>query len=183
MQLENPSFDIQFHRWKTDFLVEYIINIHHAYLGETLPLIESDLQDLLDRYPNKYPLLKNLATVCSAIQALMMNEFRHQEKSLFPYIKQIYSAYSKQESYGRLLVRTLRKPMDILNEDDRQLNEHFSMLRQLTHNYDTSGNCNDYNDLMKRMQEFDNQAMLHKHIENDILFPAAIIIEQELLKP
>src|SRR5690349_19213026 len=29
-QTVNLPLDLQFHKWKTDFLIDYIVNIHHA---------------------------------------------------------------------------------------------------------------------------------------------------------
>src|SRR5947209_19025886 len=37
------STNLQFAQWKMDFLIEYIVNVHHAYLKLTLPELETSL--------------------------------------------------------------------------------------------------------------------------------------------
>jgi regulator of cell morphogenesis and NO signaling len=182
-QTVNLPLDLQFHKWKTDFLIDYIVNIHHAYLRQTLPQLEADLQHFLAHHQNEYPQLKTVLAIHAAICILMDSEHEQQEDVLFPYIKQIYSAYRRHEPYGKLLVRTLRKPMNMPNGDEEQLNQYLTTLRQLTGNYRvTEGKCTGYDVLIKRLHELDNQLVLHKHLENNIIFPAAIAMEQELLK-
>lgn len=182
-QTVNLPLDLQFHKWRTDFLIDYIVNIHHAYLRQTLPQLENDLRQFIERHPNKYPQLEKALQAHTVLRELMASEYQQQEGVLFPYIKQIYSAYRRHESYGRLFVRTLRKPMNMPGEDDKKLSEYLTTIRQLTGNYRVSGEkCTGYDVLMKRLHELDNQLVLHKHLENNILFPAAISMEQELLK-
>ena len=51
---------------------------------------------------------------------IIMNQFmkdipphmKQEEEIFFPYIKQIHHAYKHRESYARLLIRTLRKPIE-----------------------------------------------------------------------
>ncbi|MBL7699063.1 MAG: DUF542 domain-containing protein [Chitinophagaceae bacterium] len=182
-QTANLPLDLQFDKWKTDFLIDYIVNIHHAYLKQTLPQLEGEMHYLVNHRKNEYPQLQTAMSIHSAICVLMDEEHRQQEEVLFPYIKQIYSAHRRQEPYGGLLVRTLRKPMKAPGDNHDQLNEYLTSLRQLTDNYRVShGRCTRYDILMQRLRELDNQLVLHKHLENNILFPAAIVIEQDLLK-
>jgi len=182
-QAVNLPLDLQFHKWRTDFLIDYIVNIHHAYLRHVLPALERDLQDFLSKHEGRYPQLKNIQAALAAISVVTSTEYQQQEDVLFPYIKQIYSAYRRQESYGSLFVRTLRKPMTLSGNSQEQLDYYLSSLRALTDNYRVwDGRCSGYNVLMKRLHELDNQLVLHKHLENNILFPSATAMEQELLK-
>lgn len=182
-QAINLPVDLQFHKWKTDFLVDYIVNVHHAYLRQAMPQLGRDLEHFLQHHRNKYPYFEDMVTIYSAIHILMTSEYEEQEEILFPYIKQINSAYQRKEPYGGLFVRTLRKPMNRTRDDIKKLEEHLTSLRQITGNYRVQEKaCTGYNILMKRLNELDNQLVLHKHIENNILFPATTAMEQELLK-
>src|SRR5690606_31769041 len=98
---------IEYNRWKIDFLIEYIINIHHAYLNDTLPLLQNNMPENLS--PEISRLLKDIA-------ALVTDEGKHQEEVIFPYIRQIDNAHRRREPYGKLFVRTLRKPFNLLKD-------------------------------------------------------------------
>jgi regulator of cell morphogenesis and NO signaling len=177
-----PGPDLEFHKWKTDFLIDYIINVHHAHLRQLLPKLEGDLHDFVLRHPGKYAPLQSAAPVFAALAASMTKEFEEQENVLFPYIKQLYSAHRRREPYGKLLVQTLRKPMNKTAEDAGQLSERLDTIRRLLNNYHADeGMCTGYDVLAKRLHDFDSNLVLHKHLENNILFPAAVQMEQELL--
>ena len=52
-----------------------------------------------------------------------MNHNKHEDEIIFPYIKQIDSAYRRKEPYGNLFVRTLRKPLHIVEREHLQIQE------------------------------------------------------------
>jgi regulator of cell morphogenesis and NO signaling len=177
-----PGPELQFHQWKTDFLVDYIINVHHAYLRQVIPELEKDWTDFINRHPSRHPSLESAAPVFTALSALTLRELEEQETVIFPYIKQLYSAYRRREPYGKLLVQTLRKPVNKKTENASGLSERLDTIRGLLNNYHTGENgCTGYAILVKRLHDFDNHLVLHKHLENNILFPAVAQMEQELL--
>ncbi|HEU4608475.1 MAG TPA: hemerythrin domain-containing protein, partial [Chitinophagaceae bacterium] len=59
--------------------------------------------------------------------------------------------------------------------------EDLEFLRKLTQNYSLPEDaCNSYRYLFDKMKEFENDLFTHIHLENNILFPKAIAIEEEL---
>jgi regulator of cell morphogenesis and NO signaling len=178
----DPGPELQFHEWKTDFLVDYIINVHHSYLRQAIPELEKDWTDFLNRHPGKYGSFKHAQPIFSGLSTAMQEELEEQENIIFPYIKQLYSAYRRREPYGKLLVQTLRKPVNKKNENATNLSERLDSIRNLLNNYrPAESTCTGYVILLKRLHDFDNHLVLHKHLENNILFPAVAQMEQELL--
>ena len=45
---------------------------------------------------------------------------KQEEEIFFPYIKQIYHAYKHRESYAKLLIRTLRKPLEEVMQKEHE---------------------------------------------------------------
>ena len=103
-----------FRAWNTDFLVDYLINVHHAYLLKNFP----DLIETLDRFVTghklKYPFLGQLLETVYKLRDDLLPHLEHEEKIIFPYIKQIAHVYENNESYASLLVKTLRKPVEAM---------------------------------------------------------------------
>lgn len=181
-QTAAPGPELEFHKWKIDFLVDYIVNVQHAHLKRVLPELTRDLRDFLVRHPAKYPSLQNAVSIFTAVGESLQKEFEDQENVLFPYIKQLYSAHRRREPYGKLLVQTLRKPMNKTAENAPRLSERLDAIRRLLNNYHAhEGICTGYDVLAKRLHDFDSSLVLHKHVENNILFPAVTQMEQELL--
>ena len=106
-----------------------------------------------------------------------------EEKIIFPYIKQIAHAHQSKESYASLLVRTLRKPVEnLMHHEDEKLAQYLHRFRKLTNHYSIPSNAGvAYRTCMAKLNELDNDLTQHIHLENNILFPKAIQMEQELL--
>jgi regulator of cell morphogenesis and NO signaling len=45
---------LRFGEWKMDFLADYITNVHHAYLYQTLPVLESRVDSFIDGHKKKF---------------------------------------------------------------------------------------------------------------------------------
>ena len=179
IQLPNT---LQFNEWKLDFLVDYIINVHHAYLFQAIPELDSALDSFMSSHLKQFPYLSKIHQIFHELIEILVRHNRHEEAVIFSYIKQLDRAYSRKESYGSLFVRTLRKPLDNIESEHKKIGELLLRLRAATNNYTFPANaCTNHQVLFRKLQEFHNDLVQHKHLENNILFPKAREIEQELL--
>jgi regulator of cell morphogenesis and NO signaling len=80
-------------------------------------------------------------------------------------------------------VRTLRKPVEnVMHHEHESVNRSLRLMRQLTDHYTLpEGACVSHKVILSKLLELDNDLLQHMHLENDILFPRAIAMEQELL--
>lgn len=176
-------FNLQYNKWKLDFLGEYITNVHHAYLKESLPKLEANLLPFVNGHQKKYPCLNDLLLRFQQLRTLLQTEMKLQEEVLFPYIKQLEAAHRNRETYGSLFVKTLRKPLQKNNEENAGAKTILESLRELTNNYRFSNEaCTAHRVVYQQLQELDNDLQQHKHLENNILFPRAIEMETGLLQ-
>lgn len=114
----------------------------------------------------------------------ILPHIRYEEETIFPYICQIAHAYENHDSYAKLLVKTLRKPLDaIMKHEDDLLMALVLKIRLLTNNYSAPENaCVSHTLALSRLKELDNDLIQHIYLEKEILFPRALAIESELLK-
>jgi regulator of cell morphogenesis and NO signaling len=89
---------LRFDEWSVDFLVDYIINVHHAYLKQMLPSLEVQLLSFVNNHRKKHPFLDDVNNTFNTLSSFLMEHTQDEEEKLFPYIKQIYSAYKKKKS-------------------------------------------------------------------------------------
>ena len=177
------SNGLQFSEWKIDFLIDYIINVHHAYLYSALPSLQLKLGSFIDGHKKKHAELIKVYEVFTALSNFLAHHNRHEEEIIFPYIKQINAAYQRKESYGNLFVRTLRKPLDNVEKEHEVIGENLQKLELYTNNFVLPPNaCTNHQVLYHKLHEVYNDLIQHKHLERNILFPKAIEIEQELLQ-
>lgn len=177
----NLPSNLQYNNWKLEFLIDYMVNVHHAYLRETLPKLEAGLLGFVNSHRKKMPYLEDILSRFQDLSALLQTQMQQEEEVLFPYIKQMETAYRRNEPYGGLLVRTLRKPLQ--QTDTALLSEGLSQLRSLTNNYRFDDDaCTNHRVIFQQLQELDNDLVQHKHLENNILFPRAAETERVLLQ-
>jgi regulator of cell morphogenesis and NO signaling len=173
----------RFDEWKTDFLIDYIVNVHHAYVSESLPRVQLSLASFAASHEKKFPYLSELVEVVSRLSLLLTTHNRHEEEIIFPYIKQIDNAYRRKESYGNLFVRTLRKPFSAIELEHGRIEELLLDLRRLTNHYRFPDNaCTNHRVVWHQLEELDNDLAQHEHLENNILFPKVAEMERELLQ-
>ena len=174
---------LAFNTWKIDFLTDYIINVHHAYLIQAIPALEQLLTSFMKGHQKKYPELVKIHEAFMELSTIIQIHNLHEEEVIFPYIKQIEIAYRRKETYGNLFVRTLRKPLSDIEKEHNKMSDLLDNLKMMTSNYTFPANaCTNHQVLYHKLKEFHEDMVQHKHLENNILFPKAIEIEQQLLR-
>jgi regulator of cell morphogenesis and NO signaling len=175
---------LAFEKWNMDFLTNYIINVHHQYLKDTMPDTGEILKHFADEHVKKYPYMQAVTELFEQLRKEILPHIQYEEETIFPYICQVVHAYENNDTLAKLLVKTLRKPLDVMmrHEEDILL-DLILKIRILTNSYLAPGNaCVSHTVVLERLRELDNDLMQHIYLENKILFPRTLKIEQEILK-
>lgn len=174
---------LKFTDWSVDFLIDYIVNIHHAYIRQAGPELQQQLSTFVTSHQKKYPYLSDVKDVAHDLIAELLEHIDTEENIMFPYIRQINYTYTRKEVYGKLFVRTLRKPLsETLDREHSRIYAQLKNLREITSNYNlVEDACTTHSVIYKKLQEFDSDLVHHKHLENNVLIPKAIQLEKELL--
>ena len=178
------SNSLPFNDWSIEFLTEYIINIHHYYLRDTFPGLKDHLKHFVEDHVKKYPYLEEVQNQFTFLYKNILPHLQQEEEILFPYICQISHAYGSKEPYAGLLVRTLRKPLeDVMQQENDIVSKVLLRFRELTNNYIAPEDaCVSHRVAFSQLKELDNDLVQHIYLEHNILFPKAIEMEKELLK-
>jgi regulator of cell morphogenesis and NO signaling len=174
---------LPFNEWDIVFLIDYITNVHHTYLYQVIPPLSLSLESFAIGHQDKYPEMLPVSEIFTELTGILMSHNKHEDEIIFPYIKQIDSAHRRKEPYGNLFVRTLRKPLYIVEREHMRIQELLEGLKTAT-NYFTppESSCVSYEVNIKKLEELYHNLIQHKHLEHDLLFPRAIAIEQKLLQ-
>ncbi len=189
-ELEDASRVVQlpntlaYENWSIEFLTSYITNIHHQFLRTTLPGTAQIVRHFADGHVKKYPYMQDVAALFEQQKKALLPHIQYEEESIFPYICQVVHAWENNDTYGRLLVKTLRKPVDVMmRHEEDALSDITFKIRSLTSNYQAPERaCVSHQVVLSRLKELDNDLMQHIFLEKEVLFPRALKIEQELLK-
>jgi regulator of cell morphogenesis and NO signaling len=175
---------INYDRWPIEFLIDYILNVHHAYLHISIPQLQGALQSFVPGHKQKYPHMERVQEAFEDLAAELKEHMQKEEDVVFPYIKQVKSTLKNKEVYGPLFVRLLKKSMnEITIHDHKRIEALVQQLRNETQNYSFSEEaCTRHQVIYRQLKELDNDLVHHKHLENNILFPKGLQLEKELLE-
>ncbi|MBL7762669.1 MAG: iron-sulfur cluster repair di-iron protein [Chitinophagaceae bacterium] len=177
----SPSQD--FDKWNLDFLTDYIINTHHQYIKDNAGNIQSIAHKVAQRHSDSHPELNRLAQGIDHFLQDLLNHVIKEEKVLFPAIKEAVAKSRDVSFVGKIPAGFIKQPIQTMQKEHEIAGEDLSFFRKLTNNYELPQDaCNSYNYLFEKMKEFEDDLHRHIHLENNILFPKAIKLEEEQSK-
>lgn len=172
---------VNFRSWDPGFLCDYIVNTHHSYVRENVPFLTELSQKVARVHGDRHPELIKIAVTFSAIAADLSNHFAKEEGILFPYIKELVEAKKEGRKTQQPHFGTVENPIKVMEMEHEGAGEDLSEIRELSNNYQVPADaCTSYRILFKKLEEFENDLHQHVHLENNILFPAAIKLEKAL---
>src|SRR5688572_6175424 len=102
---------LRFDDWTVDFMMDYIINVHHSYLRHTLPSITELMAAFVKSHRNKYPYLDTVQESFLELSSFLLEQIEEEEQKVFPYIRHMSHTFKHNETYGRLFVKNWSKPL------------------------------------------------------------------------
>ncbi|TAL57370.1 MAG: iron-sulfur cluster repair di-iron protein [Bacteroidetes bacterium] len=174
-----PSQD--FNLWELGFLADYIIQTHHKYIIRAMPLIFEYIQKVSKVHGIQNPETIEAATLFTQVMNELNRHMMKEENILFPYIKQLSEQRKSNKSCLQSPFGTVENPIRMMEHEHDIVGELMEKIRKATINYKLPTNaCNSFRYAYAKLQEFEADLHQHIHLENNILFPKAIELEQEL---
>lgn len=168
-----------YNKWELDFLTDYIVNTHHRYVKENADVVYGMAVKVAQRHGDHQPELNKLAQSVQHFLQDLMNHMAKEEQILFPAIKEAVAA--KRENTMSRAGISVKQPVMMMQREHAISGEDLTYFRKLTNNYTLPENaCNSYTYLFEKMKEFENDLHQHIHLENNILFPRALALEEEI---
>lgn len=172
---------LPYNEWELDFLADYIVNTHHRYVKKNLPDIKTYSNKVMRVHGNHHPELIKVNELVQAIEAELTPHMAKEEQILFPYIKDMVVA-QKNGTIERRAFGTVGNPVKMMEMEHDIVGKLMGDIRVLTDGYLLPADaCASYSLLYRLLSEFEDDLHLHIHLENNILFPKAIILEKELI--
>ncbi|TKK64989.1 hypothetical protein FC093_21015 [Ilyomonas limi] len=171
----------ELYTWDIEMLIDYIIDFHHQYVKDNAVIIYNLAQKVMYRHSENHPEFKKLASQIFLFLHGLLNHLTKEEKLLFPEMKQLIK---NKKITGTAIYTTLDLIKDaviLMQKQHLVAEEDLNVFRELTNDYqvpeDTCALCNL---LFKKMSEFENDLLMHIYLENKILFPKLIAMNEAL---
>lgn len=180
---ESAISDVKsFEEWDLVELSDYIVATHHVYVKNAIPLITLHIEKVINAHSKKYPFLLELQHVFGALANEMNAHMMKEEKILFPLIKYLVDTSKFNEKPKTSGFGTIKNPVNQMESEHISAGSATEKLRELTDDYKLPEDaCTTFQVLYKELNEFEFDLHKHVHLENNILFPRAIKLEEKLL--
>jgi regulator of cell morphogenesis and NO signaling len=169
--------------WELNFLAQYIVNNHHTYVKNAIPEITAHLQKVYNAHANKYPYIAEVQNTFALVAEEMISHMMKEERILFPLIKYLTETQKFNEKPKTGGFGTIKNPIRQMEAEHVSAGGAMEKIRTLTNNYSLPEDaCTTFQVTYKELDEFEKDLHKHVHLENNILFPRAIELEEELIK-
>lgn len=173
----NQSIDYK--SWPLDLLADYIEKKHHRYVEEKIPVLRQFLDKLCRVHGERHQELFKINELFTASAGELAAHMKKEELLLFPFIKKMVTAKLENSKLQSPSFGTVENPIAMMMEEHDNEGERFRQIAELTNNYNPPADaCNTYKVTFAMLDEFEKDLHLHIHLENNILFPKALKLEQ-----
>jgi len=165
-------------------LADHILDQHHVYTKQEMeqltPLTKKVARKHGEHYPYLIELKEMFKEVCDDLEPHMMKE----ETVLFPYIKRLEENFSNDMLGSPPPFGTVLNPVRMMRMEHDKVGALLARMRVVTNDYELpDGACPSFTALYHRLEVLERDLHQHIHLENNVLFPRAVDLEQKTFPP
>lgn len=172
---------IDYQSWPIDLMTDYIEKKHHRYVEEKTQEIKPYLDKICRVHGDRHPELFEINEHFNATVGELAAHMKKEELILFPFIRKMAKAKQENTKIDAPHFGTVQNPISMMMNEHTNEGERFRKIEALSNNYTPPLDaCNTYSVTFALLKEFEQDLHLHIHLENNILFPKAIELENKL---
>jgi regulator of cell morphogenesis and NO signaling len=162
-------------------LITHILDTHHVFTKSEIDRLQSLADKVLAAHGGNHPELVHLDEVITRLCAELRPHMLKEEQILFPYIMAMAQAADQNEAAPFAFFRTVNNPIRMMMSEHDAAGQMLRELRALTSDYKVPPDaCISYQTLYQALENFEKDLHQHIHLENNILFPKALDMENAL---
>ncbi len=169
----STSVNLPFKELPLSVLTDYIHHTHHDYIRKESPQLVEYLQKIVTEYGDKNPKLIKVLAAFNALREELELHMQKEERVLFPRINEMDKNKYRQGN-SRVNIAYLQSPITIMEQEHLHTGELMEEIHLLTQEFSIAEDSENYRLAMESLQAFESDLHQHIHLENNILFPAAI---------
>lgn len=162
-------------------LCDYIVGTHHAYVKQNLPQIYAYLEKVATKHGNRHPELNEIFKLFTELKDELTEHLFKEEKILFPRIKEIEKNFAERSSFSIPVPGYIETPVSVMEHEHDKAGDLLEQIRIKTNDFTPPADaCTTYRVAFALLQAFEADLHQHVHLENNILFPKAIKMVEQL---
>ncbi|MGH9415489.1 MAG: iron-sulfur cluster repair di-iron protein [Terriglobales bacterium] len=160
-------------------LIDYIVERHHQYVRSEVPRIERWLDKCVAAHGERHQELLTIRHAFEAMATEMAQHMAKEELILFPAIHRLAEPPSPNARPSATCFPSISHPIQMMLLEHEHSGRDLETMRSASGDFTPPPDaCATYRALYEALQDFDRNLRRHVHLENNILFPRAIALEQ-----
>ncbi|HKT13563.1 MAG TPA: iron-sulfur cluster repair di-iron protein [Terriglobia bacterium] len=165
-------------------LMNYIVERHHTYCRQGVAGLESLLMKVSEKHGRNHPELSRLKSLFSGMSKELLMHLVKEEQTLFPYITRMEESVTRGMPFPKPPFGTVQNPVQMMVLEYDNAGAVLHEMRQLCGDYRVPPDaCSSYQALYEELKSFENDMHQHIHLENNLLFPRSIEMENVAIAP
>lgn len=175
----NPEINLELDKYPIDLVIEYLKHAHYIFVKHKLPYISKLINNLDNLNIDKS--VKDLKFIFPFFVEDFIKHIYEEEDTLFTYILTLHNSLSKNFNISKLYYEMEKHSIREYALQHSNDENDMQGIRQLTNNYTLpdSGNLH-LKVIYAELKSFEEELERHAQIENEILFPKALSLENEV---
>jgi len=160
-------------------LIAHILTHHHFFVKQSVPQIIAHLERLVQKHGHHFAWINEGYETFIQLSRELIQHMHKEEMVLFPVIKEIEKYYN-DETVSRHFMN-VAAPISVMEHEHETAGRLMERLRLITNDYTPDeAACTTHRVTLAELKEFEENLHEHVHLENNILFPFAINMYNEL---
>jgi regulator of cell morphogenesis and NO signaling len=164
-------------------LLRFIVGTHHVYTRQAIASLPPLATKVQGRHGPAHPETRTVEALVHRLAADLAPHLEKEEQILFPYIAALEEASGTGEGPAGSCFGTIRNPIRMMMAEHDTAGELLRELRATTSGYALPADaCASFQALYSGLTQLEEDLHRHIHLENNILFPRAIRLEEAALR-
>jgi regulator of cell morphogenesis and NO signaling len=171
---------LELQKLPAELLVEYLKHSHYLFVKQKLPYIAKLIENV--------PVCGEMTSILDDLKfvfPLFVEEFIHhiyeEEDTLFSYVLALNNYLRGEGNPGKLYFRMENYSLHHFSMEHAEHDDDMAGIRRITSQYTLADDSPlQVRVLYSELQSLEDELKIHARVENDVLFPKALMIEQKV---
>jgi regulator of cell morphogenesis and NO signaling len=163
-------------------LIDYILEKHHVFTKTEIARLSALMEKVRRKHGETHAELFFLENELIALCNDLTPHMRKEESVLFPFIKHLEMSAANNLSSPQPPFKTVKNPVRMMMIEHDTAGDLLRKMREITNDYAVPENaCPSFRALYFGLEELEKDLHRHIHLENNVLFPRAVELEQKVI--
>ena len=162
-------------------LIEHVVQKHHVFTRDELLRLHFLIEKVHGVHGVNHPELERIRNAFNTLSAELEPHMMKEEMVLFPYIRAMEDSVRDGNRFGPPPFGTVANPVLMMTMEHEAAGVLLQQIRDASSNYEVPADaCISFRTLYEALEALEKDLHQHIHLENNILFPRAVEMEQEV---